>query len=124
MPAGDDRRIWLVKLSRPKHTASPKIGRTTHDPRRRLSYRGQHDNPRCPEGRTMPSISRDTATQRVTDGPVESFSADLEGGYTVNFGRFPARHGPYASSEGSARRQLPVPPLGLRAPRPAHLPLR
>jgi len=36
----------------------------------------------------MPSISRDTATQRITDGPVESYSADLDGGYTVNFGRF------------------------------------
>jgi len=36
----------------------------------------------------MPSISRDTAAQRITDGPVESFSADLDGGYTVNFGRF------------------------------------
>jgi len=36
----------------------------------------------------MPSISRDTATQHITDGPVESFSADLDGGYTVNFARF------------------------------------
>jgi hypothetical protein len=36
----------------------------------------------------MPSISRDTAAQRITDGPVESFSADLDGGYTVNFVRF------------------------------------
>lgn len=36
----------------------------------------------------MPNISRDTATQQITDGPVESYSADLDGGYTVNFGRF------------------------------------
>jgi quercetin dioxygenase-like cupin family protein len=40
------------------------------------------------QGGTMPSISRHTATQQITDGRVESFSADLEGGYTVNFGRF------------------------------------
>jgi hypothetical protein len=40
------------------------------------------------EESTMPSISRDTAAQRITDGPVECFSADLDGGYTVNFGRF------------------------------------
>jgi len=40
------------------------------------------------KGRAMPSISRNTATQRITDGPVESFSADLDGGYTVNFVRF------------------------------------
>jgi hypothetical protein len=33
----------------------------------------------------MPSASRDSATQRITDGPVESFAADLDGGYTVNF---------------------------------------
>jgi hypothetical protein len=36
----------------------------------------------------MPSVSRDTATERITDGPVESFSADLDAGYTVNFVRF------------------------------------
>src|SRR3989442_15980274 len=45
-------------------------------------------NTRCPEGRTMPSISRDTATDRITEGPVEALSADLDGGYTVNFVRF------------------------------------
>ena len=36
----------------------------------------------------MPSVSRDTATQQINEGPVESFSADLDGGYTVNFVRF------------------------------------
>jgi hypothetical protein len=36
----------------------------------------------------MPSVSRDTATQRINEGPVESFSEDLDGGYTVNFARF------------------------------------
>ena len=36
----------------------------------------------------MPSISRDTATNRITEGPVEALSADLDGGYTVNFVRF------------------------------------
>jgi hypothetical protein len=36
----------------------------------------------------MPSVSKDTATQQITDGPVESFFADLDGGYTVNFACF------------------------------------
>lgn len=36
----------------------------------------------------MPHISRQTATQRVEEGPVESLSGDLDGGYTVNFLRF------------------------------------
>ena len=36
----------------------------------------------------MPKASRGTATQRLAEGPVESFSEDLEGGYTVNFVRF------------------------------------
>ena len=36
----------------------------------------------------MPNISRDTATQRLEEGPVESLSGDLAGGYTVNFVRF------------------------------------
>jgi hypothetical protein len=36
----------------------------------------------------MPSASRDTAPDRITEGPVESFSADLDGGYTVDFLRF------------------------------------
>lgn len=31
----------------------------------------------------MPSSSHGTATQRLADGPVESLSADLHGGYTV-----------------------------------------
>jgi hypothetical protein len=43
---------------------------------------------RCPKGKTMPNISRDTATLQIADGPVESYSADLDGGYTVNIGRF------------------------------------
>src|SRR5579862_10061408 len=41
-----------------------------------------------PEETAMPSVSRATATQQITDGPVESFSADLDGGYTVNFACF------------------------------------
>jgi hypothetical protein len=36
----------------------------------------------------MPKVSRATATQRVEEGPVESLSSDLDGGYTVNFVRF------------------------------------
>src|SRR5437016_14430104 len=36
----------------------------------------------------MPRISRESATQRVQEGPVESLSGDLDGGYTVNFLRF------------------------------------
>jgi hypothetical protein len=35
----------------------------------------------------MPTVSPDTATQRITEGPVESFSAALDG-YTVNFACF------------------------------------
>jgi hypothetical protein len=36
----------------------------------------------------MPSVSPNTAEQRITEGPVESLSADLDGGYTVNFACF------------------------------------
>jgi hypothetical protein len=33
----------------------------------------------------MPSVSRHAAEHRITDGPVEFISADLDGGYTINF---------------------------------------
>jgi mannose-6-phosphate isomerase-like protein (cupin superfamily) len=36
----------------------------------------------------MPKISRESATQRVEEGPVEALSEDLDGGYTVNFLKF------------------------------------
>ena len=38
----------------------------------------------------MPNVSAETADQRITEGPVESFAADLDGGYTVNFACFRA----------------------------------
>src|SRR5207249_574470 len=63
------------------------IGRTPHAIRRPFSYLAT-TNPRCPEGRSNAELSRDTATQRMTEGPVESYSADLDGSYTVNFVRF------------------------------------
>lgn len=57
----------------------------------------------------MPSTSRDTAEQRITDGPVESFSADLDGGYTVNFGCFRADmdHTPLLKGAPDDRCQCP-----------------
>ena len=36
----------------------------------------------------MPGASRESATGRIADGPVESLWEDLAGGYTVNFARF------------------------------------
>jgi hypothetical protein len=36
----------------------------------------------------MPTASTETADQRITEGPVESLSADIDGGYTVNFACF------------------------------------
>jgi hypothetical protein len=36
----------------------------------------------------MPTVSPDTTDRRITEGPVESFSADLDGGYTVTFACF------------------------------------
>jgi hypothetical protein len=57
----------------------------------------------------MPNVSAETADQRITEGPVESFAADLDGGYTVNFACFRADmdHTPLLKGAPDDRCQCP-----------------
>jgi quercetin dioxygenase-like cupin family protein len=57
----------------------------------------------------MPNVSAETAGQRITEGPVESSAADLDGGYTVNFACFRADmdHTPLLKGAPDDRCQCP-----------------
>ena len=71
----------------------------------------------------MPKVSRESAEHVEDHGPVVDRHEDVDG-YTINFVTFGTDIDAHAAAEGAARRQLPLPALGLRVQGPDDLPLR
>jgi hypothetical protein len=61
----------------------------------------------------MPKVSKKSATKGGDHGPVVDHADDLDG-YTVKLRRVPPEHRSCAAAQGTSRRTLPVPALGLR----------
>jgi pimeloyl-ACP methyl ester carboxylesterase len=57
-------------------------------PQARLSYHCQQETNPVRTNQAIASVSRDTAEQRITDGPVQSFSADLTQGGAQSFSEY------------------------------------